>query len=260
MASTIYNKPYENCLEFHPETGEKQPEGAKLRGSVKSIVLGLMYGRSTNSVAEQLGVAKEEAQRYTDLVFETFPGIKNLIDVYKKFVSENGYIQTVYGVKRRLPDYLLPEYEFIDSSTKQPIEDDTVVKYYLTRLQNAWGSESNKVKRDAQSKGVKILDNRMKIADAERQILNSVIQGSSANITKKAMLDIFNDKELNDLGFKILLTVHDEVIGEAPKENAKRSAERLCEVMVNSVKDFISVPMSVDAEINERWYGENIDL
>ena len=89
---------------------------------------------------------------------------------------------------------------------------------------------------------------------------NSVIQGSAADITKRAMIDIYNDEELNALQFKMLIPVHDEIIGECPKENAKRCAERLEEVMINCCKDVIKTPMACDTEICERWYGPSIHL
>ncbi len=75
------------------------------------------------------------------------------------------------------------------------------------------------------------------------------------------MIKAYKDKELNELGFKLQIPVHDEIIGEAPKENAKRAAERLSEVMIESVAELIKdVPMKCDPSIVERWYGEEIKL
>ena len=45
MASLIFNMPYEECLEFHPVTGEKQPDGKDRRTQTKSGLLGIMYSR-----------------------------------------------------------------------------------------------------------------------------------------------------------------------------------------------------------------------
>ena len=42
MASLIFGVPYEECLEFHPETGAKQPEGKDRRTQTKSVLIGLM--------------------------------------------------------------------------------------------------------------------------------------------------------------------------------------------------------------------------
>src|SRR5690606_14883668 len=114
-------------------------------------------------------------------------------------------------------------------------------------------------KNDARANGDHIVENDFKISETERQILNSVIQGSSADITKKAMLMVGEDEQLKQLGFRLLLTVHDELIGESPKETAKQCKERMQELMLQSTADKIVVPMSVDCELTDRWYGEDIE-
>ena len=74
------------------------------------------------------------------------------------------------------------------------------------------------------------------------------------------MIAVGKDEKLNELGFKLLLQVHDEVIGECPRENAKQCADRLCEVMVNAALDIVDIPMKCDAEITECWYGPEVEL
>lgn len=54
----------------------------------------------------------------------------------------------------------------------------------------------------------------------------------------------------------MLLTIHDEVLGECPEENAERVADRLSEVMINTPKFFIDVPMVCDAYIVKSWYED----
>lgn len=259
MAAEVYHVPYDECKEFRAD-GTVNPEGKKRRSSVKSILLGLMYGRSTKSIAEQLGTSEDEAQKIVDMLFNAFPSIKDVVDYFIRMVKEKGYVQTVYGRKRRLPEYNLPKYEFVqaDDRTKH-IEDEAVRQYYWTRINNAWGSQARKeVWEDANSKGIWINDNSFKISEAERQILNSVIQGTGADITKKAMVIIGQDKQLREWGFKLLLTIHDEIIGKAPKENALKCADRMRDLMLSCTQDTIVVPMSVDCEITTRWYGEDI--
>lgn len=51
-----------------------------------------------------------------------------------------------------------------------------------------------------------------------------------------------------------------EVIGECPIENAKKCAERVSYLMIESAKEKISVPMKCDAEITKVWYGESLEL
>ena len=85
-------------------------------------------------------------------------------------------------------------------------------------------------------------------------------QGSAGSMTKLAMIMIHNDKELNDLGFKLLITVHDEVLGEAPLENSERVGERLCEVMVEAAKvKCSSVPWKCDPYVcADGWYEDEL--
>ena len=79
-------------------------------------------------------------------------------------------------------------------------------------------------------------------------------------MTKYAMIKVHNDPELKALGFHLMIPVHDELLGEIPKENAKRGAQRLTEVMIEAAKDIISLPMKCDPSIVDRWYGEEIQL
>lgn len=73
-------------------------------------------------------------------------------------------------------------------------------------------------------------------------------------MTKQAMLDIYNDDELRNLGFKLLISVHDELIGECPLENRDQVADRLSEVMRNAAATKCSVPFKSDADISTCWY------
>ena len=67
------------------------------------------------------------------------------------------------------------------------------------------------------------------------------------------MIAIYNDKEINDLGFRLLIGVHDELIGECPKENKEKVADRLSYLMRTAVPE-LKVPFKCDAEIEEHWY------
>lgn len=271
--SMVYHIPYEECLEFRPD-GSVNPEGKQRRSNMKSIILGLMYGRGAQAIAEQLKISRKEAQGIIDSFYKTFPKVKEFVQKVEHDAKVNGYVETAYGRKRRLPDMRLPEIQFkiIDAtklSTFDPLDldgnnepeiDISRKEYFAKRMHNAYGYEQKqKIKSEAKAEGIEIIDNGGKIADASRQCVNSIIQGSAADITKRAMIDIANDPILNDLGFELELTIHDEVIGECPKENAFKAAKRLSEVMINSCADTISVPMKVDSEITERWYGEVIE-
>lgn len=97
-----------------------------------------------------------------------------------------------------------------------------------------------------------------KYQEAHRQSLNSVIQGSSADIMKLAMIAIYNDPQYKDLDCHMVITVHDELIMEVPVENVKAGADLLVSVMKRVGHELIELPMSVDAEVTDYWYGENL--
>ena len=96
-----------------------------------------------------------------------------------------------------------------------------------------------------------------KIAQAERQCFNARIQGSSATLTKMAMVDIFRDKELKECQADLIITVHDEVLVECPAFYADRVEKRLPEVMINAAKKAgDDVPQACDPYNVTRWYAD----
>ena len=107
--------------------------------------------------------------------------------------------------------------------------------------------------KEAEKYGVFIKDNRHRIAEAIRQSYNSPIQGSAADLTKKAMILVGQDELMKQYGFRLLLTVHDELIGEAPSEYAELAGNRLNQLMIDAAKDLV-VPVKCDVEITNRWY------
>ncbi len=95
--------------------------------------------------------------------------------------------------------------------------------------------------------------NAMQRKFGERVAMNSPIQGSAADIVKIAMLGVSRRIAAEGLDAKLILQVHDELIVEASKKDADRAAAILREEMEGAVK--LSVPLTVDLSIGERWYG-----
>jgi len=137
---------------------------------------------------------------------------------------------------------------------------ENIVLMYIKKLRTCRTRfEKQSIKNQAKDKGIIIKDNGGYIAEARRQCVNSRIQGSAADQTKLAMILIGNDKQLKDLGFRLLLQVHDELIGECPEENAKEVSERFSALMVEAAKD-LKVPSKCDVEISKRWYGASLEV
>ena len=72
------------------------------------------------------------------------------------------------------------------------------------------------------------------------------------------MIKLYNNQELRDLGFRMLIQVHDEIIAECPEENVKRCATLLAETMSESAEQILEMPIKTDVEITKAWYGESI--
>ncbi|VVA98990.1 unnamed protein product [Arabis nemorensis] len=91
----------------------------------------------------------------------------------------------------------------------------------------------------------------------ERAAINTPVQGSAADVAMCAMLEISTNQRLKELGWKLLLQVHDEVILEGPSE----SAEIAKDIVVNCMskpfngKNILSVDLSVDAKCAQNWYA-----
>lgn len=278
IASKIYKMPYEECLEFRPN-GEVNPEGKARRTSVKPVLLGIMYGRGVPSIAEQMKITPKEAQGIIDDFYNGFPKVKDFVDFAQQFAHDYGFVETAWGRKRRLTNMLLDPIE-IKKCVKDYDEDfdvfafnadevipqddyvsDEVYYKYVRLMKQAFGRAKKQEVIDlALKEGYVITDNSAKIAEAQRQCVNSIIQGSAADMTKITMIKIHDDEELNKLGYKLIIPVHDEVLGVCPKENAKAVRDRLEYIMVHIVDGFFKIPMKCDIEVTERWYGEGIEI
>lgn len=279
IASLAFDKPYEDCLEFYLDengnkTGEVNKEGKARRTQAKSILLGILYGRGLSSVAEQLKTTKQKAQEIQDKIFKGFPAIPKFERDSKQLAMEKGFVTTLWGRKRRLPNMSLPKYEFdftqkasnnfnpldFENSTEEYI-DYAAIDKYTTLMDSAYGRlDKEKIKAQARQEGIIIKDNGGYIADAERQCVNSRIQGSAADMSKKAMILVGNDSRLKELGFQLLIPVHDELIGQCPLANAKECSERFAQLMSEAAKDKLEVPISCDVEITKEWYGTPISI
>ncbi len=87
---------------------------------------------------------------------------------------------------------------------------------------------------------------------AERTAMNTPIQGSAADIIKKAMILMSERLVSEKLEAKLLLQVHDELIFEAPEAEIAKLEEIVPDVMENAVE--LSVPLKVDSAFGDTWY------
>jgi DNA polymerase I len=204
MGSRIYSQIEERDISID-EAGTD-----KYRTPTKTIFLGIMYGMTNIGLSKKLAIHKNEAQEIIDAFYSGFPVIAKYVKDKEKFCKREGYVETIYGRKRRLDNIYSDEW---------------------------WLREKTK-----------------------RQILNSEIQGTAADIIKKAMIAIGTDHEIKSLGGMMTLTVHDEILSKAPYETTI-DVTKLMILKMKSIWD-LSVPIDVDAELyyDRRWYGRSVIL
>ena len=93
--------------------------------------------------------------------------------------------------------------------------------------------------------------------EASRQCLNARIQGSSADVMKLAMINLYNHPRFQELGGKILMTIHDEMVIECRDEVALEMAELLPEVMKDTAKNLLGTKQKCDVEMSRVWSGDD---
>lgn len=207
IASIAFNLPYEDCLEFYLDengnkTGETNKEGKARRAKAKAITLGVCYGKGIQAIADDLKISKEHAQEVYDSIMLAFPKLKQYMEDSQNMARELGYVTTIWGRKRRLPDMQLEPYEFDFSNfvvddfdplafnnndNKRQQEEQKAMDYYNNLLNKAYGRQKKEeIKQKAKQDGIIIKDNGGFIAQATRQCVNSRIQRKCRRFNKKS--------------------------------------------------------------------------
>jgi len=299
IASKAFHRTYEMCLEHFPEgtpikkindkwyyattddcdkiadgVTDVYDDGKHFRGQAKSILLGVLYGRGEASIAEQLGCTDEEAAEIKRTVFEGFPAIKKFEDDSLRMARELGYVTTIYNRRRRLPNIQLPKFTLkytgkdevkfnplLNSSTSNSDKITALINKYTTDLNNAkYYRDISNIKDAAKTDHIEVLDNRFQIAEAERQCVNSRIQGSAADLTKAAMIELFNNQRAREIGLKTLIPIHDELIVECPEKYAKEGKQLLADIMSDAAEKILKMPIKCDVTVTKCWYGDEVEL
>jgi DNA polymerase-1 len=177
----------------------------EVRRRAKAINFGIIYGISSFGLANQLGIAREEASAYIKKYFERFPGIRAYMDATRDFCRTHGYVETLFGRKCHYPDI---------------------------KASNASVRSFN-----------------------ERAAINARLQGTAADIIRRAMTRMEDALAEKKLSAKMLLQVHDELIFEVPDDEVAATLP----VVQHTMQDapfpavLLSVPLHVDARAADNW-------
>jgi len=146
--------------------------------------------------------------------------------------------------------------------------EETIERWYRSRPEvRHWQQRIVKEAQQQKVSKVKTLRGRSRRLDclkskntalqsaAMRQAINAPAQGGAADIVNEAMISIGKDSELKELGYELILQVHDELILEGPEDNAQAALERVRFVMESPFLDGVKllVPLPVDVHIVHSW-------
>lgn len=277
IGSMIFHTDYWNCMETF-EDGTPNPEGKERRKKCKKIVLAVSYGMGPKLMSKDLGVSIDECKEYLDEFFKTFPAVKDFTKKNESDAKNIGYVQDYMGRRRHLKDASLPElsiraykdeYTSIDQFLDCSINDSKISVPDVEKA-NRWKKiweeqyfgkgfeQKTAFKELAKKEGLDVLDNGAFISKTLTQCTNATIQGGAATLTKKAMVHIDSDPMLNKLGFRLMIPVHDELLGECPIENAEEASKRLCQLMVEAALPELTVKFKCDPYVVKHWYADEV--
>jgi len=180
---------------------EKTEVTGDMRRLAKTVNFGVIYGMSEYGLEQATELSREEAGKFIRAYFEKYPGVRKYLDDTKEKARRDGYVQTLLGRRRYIPD--------INSANRQV--------------------------REA----------------AERMAINMPVQGTSADIIKVAMINLYREMATRRLKSTMLLQVHDELVFEVPDEEMDTMRRLVTEVMNSAVA--LSVPLKVDTKSGKNW-------
>ena len=117
LATQVYHNTYWDNME-HWEDGSANPEGKKRRSICKQILLAILYGMGPDSLAIKINGTREDAEDIIQKFYQGFPVAKAWMDKTESDAIKNGYVEDLWGRRRRLPEIQLPAYQIKYKNTE----------------------------------------------------------------------------------------------------------------------------------------------
>jgi len=211
------------------------------RSQAKVINLGLFYGMGKAKLQAELGVSKFKAEELFNKYHSRVPFVKQLMNEIMKAASNRGQIKTLLNRRCRFPKYE-PILRGSDWGKYVPAEDQERMEDLQKMGQYLKNDEGELLKdKDGNPKKNYWHNNPTRRAFTYKA-LNKLIQGSAADMTKKAMLDLYKE------GILPHIQIHDEL--DISIENEKH-AQKVKDVMESAVD--LKIPNKVDYESGPNW-------
>lgn len=198
-----------------------------LRNNIKSVNFGLAYGLQARGLADQLGITVDEAEKLLFDYKAAFPTVMKFLDELGVSAKTRLESRTVVGRRRRWarPDWKATEDSLLKNAKKDEIiTAEKVRKRYVGLFRSI-----------------------------EREGKNMPIQGTNADLTKRAMFLAWK-RLFPEFGAFFVNMVHDEIVVECPKENAESCFSFVMECMEQAGAEWIKgIPMSAEGGIDNCW-------
>lgn len=256
---------------------------SSLEPNIQNIPVRYEYGKmirkaflpSSNSVILSSDYSQIELRILSSIasIDSMIEAFKNGIDIHTKTAADifNVDISDVTKDMRRIAKavnfgiiYGISGYGLSENVGIKPKEAKVFIDNYLNTYPGVKEYMEN-IKKEAYNNGyVKTLFGRIRTIDelkntnymirmqGERIALNTPIQGTSADIIKKAMIDIDKEFIKRNLKTKMIIQVHDELIFDVPNEEIEIVKKIVSDLMENACK--LEVPLKVDIEYADNWY------
>nr|BBU67629.1 putative mitochondrial DNA polymerase [Rapaza viridis] len=218
--------------------GKLKEDFANERKNAKTLNFAIAYGQTATGLAELWGVTKSEAQERKNDWFMARQEVQTWQNETIQFARENGYVRTLLGRRRNINP------------------DDLNFKY--DRGMKKWEPDQDKYNKEKEQK-MKEQKEKLSLKNhLERVAMNTPIQGGAADIVAAAMLNVSENARLKELGFQMIMQVHDEIIMEGPEEASEEALELLISLMrqprhLMEIVDF-QVPLEVDGKCAKTWF------
>ena len=215
----IVEKFQNNSVDFHQTVADMANIS---RTQAKTINLGLFYGMGKGKLQAELGIStKDEASKLFNKYHDSVPFVKDLSDAISRDGAAFGYIKTFGGRRCRFDKWEIAEWN--NGNFKLPMSKaDAEAAYFLKYPQ---ATKAN-IRRAMTYKA-----------------LNKLIQGSAADMTKQAMLDLYRE------GIVAHIQIHDEL--DISIEKGSNQHIKIIEIMEKAVK--LKIPNKVDYELGDNW-------
>ena len=153
-----------------------------MRSGAKAVNFGIIYGISDFGLSRQLGISRSQAGDYITRYLETYRGVKAFMDAVIAFGRENGYVRTLYGRRRPMPDLKARDYNLRSAAERMamnaPIQGTAadIIKLAMIRVDNALREARLSAKLVLQVHDELILDTPEKEAETVARLLRTAME------------------------------------------------------------------------------------